>query len=69
MITFWKEKDGKLIEQSQTESQTGQNQWIDTRSVTREDIRILEKEFGVEQEHIIDILDQDELSRIEQSVA
>ncbi len=67
MITYWEEKNGKLIQFDEAESPRKKNQWIDVRSVTREDIRILEKNYNVEQEHILDILDQDELSRIEQA--
>lgn len=65
MITFWQQEKGKLVQRSETEIQSGANKWIDARSVTREDIRILEEDYGVQREHILDILDQDELSRIE----
>ncbi len=67
MITYWEEKNGKLIQCTEEESLRKKNQWIDVRSITREDIRILEKNYNIEQEHILDILDQDELSRIEQA--
>jgi len=40
--------------------------WVDARNVTREDIRTLEAEYGIDTEIIMDILDPDELSRIEQ---
>lgn len=39
--------------------------WVDARNVTREDIHTLEAEYGVDTEIIMDILDPDELSRIE----
>ncbi len=67
MITYWEEKNGKLIQFDEAESSGKKNQWVDVRSITREDIRILEKSYNIEQEHILDILDQDELSRIEQA--
>lgn len=65
MITFWQQENGKLQHLEQEELKNTQNTWIDARSVTREDIRILEEEYNIQQEHILDILDQDELSRIE----
>jgi magnesium transporter len=69
MITFWQQENGKLVRRESEELNSPQykklNTWIDARSVTREDIRILEEEYNVQQEHILDILDQDELSRIE----
>ena len=65
MITFWQQEKGKLVQRSEDELTPGLNKWVDARSVTREDIRILEEDYKIQQEHILDILDQDELSRIE----
>lgn len=65
MITYWQQEDGRLLKREPKELDPKLNTWIDARSVTREDIRILEEEHQVEQEHILDILDPDELSRIE----
>ncbi|HOE08545.1 MAG TPA: magnesium transporter CorA family protein [Treponemataceae bacterium] len=65
MITFWQQESGKIVRCEKEEIDTSSNVWVDARSVTREDIRELEEEYGIEQEHILDILDQDELSRIE----
>ncbi len=67
MITYWEEKNGKLVQFDEADTSKKKYQWIDARSITREDIRILEKTYNIEQEHILDILDQDELSRIEQA--
>jgi magnesium transporter len=61
MITIWKQENNKLIEGSRDDSPI----WVDARNVTREDIRILETEYRVDTEIIMDILDQDELSRID----
>ncbi len=38
---------------------------MDARNVTREDIRVLETDYQIDTEIIMDILDQDELSRID----
>lgn len=65
MITFWQQENGKIIRCEKEEINETTKVWVDARSVTREDIRVLEDEYGIEQEHILDILDQDELSRIE----
>ena len=65
MITFWQQEKGKLVQRSEDELTPDLNKWVDARSVTREDIRILEEDYKIQQEHILDILDQDELSRIE----
>jgi len=65
MITFWQQENNKLIHLEKEELDLGKKTWIDARSVTRDDIKILEQEYHVSQEHILDILDQDEMSRIE----
>ena len=60
MITFWQQEKGKLVQRSEDELTPGLNKWVDARSVTREDIRILEEDYKIQQEHILDILDQDQ---------
>lgn len=67
MINYWQQNKQRLEKIDSEESASRKNIWIDARSVTREDIRILEDEYKIEQEHILDILDQDELSRIEKT--
>jgi Mg2+ and Co2+ transporters len=61
MITIWKQENRKLVEGTGGEGR----KWVDARNVTREDIRVLESEYGIDTEIIMDILDPDELSRID----
>jgi len=61
MITIWKQENKKLVEGERTDSPI----WVDARNVTREDIRTLETDYNIDTEIIMDILDQDELSRID----
>ncbi|NLM00433.1 MAG: magnesium transporter CorA family protein [Treponema sp.] len=66
MITFWQQENNKLIKyEDENELDLNKRTWINVRSVTREDIVVLEEEYKVDPEHILDILDQDELSRVE----
>ncbi len=65
MITFWQQENGKFIHREQEDLIKDLPRWVDARNVNREDMRILEQDFSIDQEHILDILDQDELSRIE----
>lgn len=65
MITYWQQIGGKFVNMEKENLKADAHAWVDARNVTREDITVLEKEFQIEQEHIIDILDPDELSRIE----
>lgn len=65
MITIWKQENRKMTEGKRTD----QPIWVDARNVTREDIRVLESEYGIDTETIMDILDPDELSRIEREDA
>lgn len=61
MITIWKQENRKLIEGTREDTPI----WVDARNVTREDIRTLDAEYGIDTETIKDILDPDELSRVE----
>ena len=61
MITIWKQENRKLVEGTREDGPI----WVDARNVTREDIRTLETEYEIDTEIIMDILDQDELSRID----
>ncbi len=65
MIVYWQQIDGKFVDTEKDKLEPAKRTWVDARNVTREDINVLEKDFDIEQEHIIDILDPDELSRIE----
>jgi len=65
MISFWQQQNDKLIKIELQDNNLEKKIWIDARQVNREDIRVLEDEYGIQQEHILDILDPDELSRIE----
>lgn len=67
MLTYWQQDNTKLHHIEREELHPGLHTWIDARNVTREDIRVLEEEYEIEQEHILDILDQDELARIEKT--
>ena len=67
MITYWQQENGKLVSKERDELSSGENVWVDARSVTREDIRELEESFGIEQENMLDFLDPDELSRLEKN--
>lgn len=65
MITYWQQIHGKLVRVKKDELDPKLNTWVDARSVTREDVEFLENEFKIDNEHTLDILDPDELSRIE----
>lgn len=61
MIKIWKQENRKMIEGERSDKPV----WVDARNVTREDIRTLETDYGIDSETILDILDPDELSRID----
>jgi magnesium transporter len=65
MITIWKQENRKMVQGERGDAPI----WVDARNVTREDIRVLESEYGVDTEIIMDILDPDELSRIDKEDA
>ena len=61
MIRYWKRDAAALV----AVDAPGRDVWVDVRGVTREDLDILEKDYGVLPEHLQDMLDVDERSRIE----
>ncbi len=66
MINYWQQINGqfKKIKKSELDNKTPT--WVDARLVTRDETNSLQNEFNIEQDHILDILDSDELSRIEE---
>lgn len=65
MITYWQQNDGRLLKIKKEELDSTKRTWIDARVVTRDDVELLQDEFKIDPEHILDILDPDELSRLE----
>ncbi|MGP1458129.1 MAG: magnesium transporter CorA family protein [Treponema sp.] len=67
MITYWQQQDdGKFTRIKKEELESEKRTWVDARVVTREDVELLQKDFELDPEHILDILDPDELSRLEE---
>lgn len=61
MIQYWKKDGAALV----AVDAPGRDVWVDVRDVSRADLDILEKDYGVLPEHLQDMLDVDERSRIE----
>lgn len=61
MIRYWKKDGAALV----AVDAPGKDVWVDVRDASRDDLDILEKEYGVLPEHLQDMLDVDERSRIE----
>jgi len=67
MISYWQQENGKLIKKDENTLGAKHNTWIDARLVTSDDIHTLEEKYHIDSENILDILDPDELSRIEKN--
>ncbi|MBQ6565837.1 MAG: magnesium transporter CorA family protein, partial [Treponema sp.] len=65
MITYWQQEKGRFVEKEEDELAADSVTWVDARSVTSDDVEVLETKYHVDTESILDILDPDELSRIE----
>ena len=65
MITYWQQDDGQFIKTKKEEINSKKPLWIDARNVTRDETNQLQEDYELEQDHILDILDPDELSRME----
>lgn len=67
MITYWQQEDSRLLKKDEEELISTKNTWVDARNVTRDDIQELQEKFKIDPENMLDILDPDELSRIEKN--
>ena len=65
MITYWQQMDGLFSKQKKDEIDDTLPLWIDARNVTRDETTELQADYEIDPEHILDILDPDELSRLE----
>ncbi|MDX9898806.1 MAG: magnesium transporter CorA family protein [Spirochaetia bacterium] len=65
MIRYWKKNGASLV----AVDAPGRDVWVDVRDASRADLDILEKEYGVLAEHLQDMLDVDERSRIEKEAS
>ena len=61
MIRIWQQQDGVLV----PTQAAGPGTWVDVRWASREDLAVLEKDYGILAEHLQDIVDADEQSRLE----
>ncbi|TFG83073.1 MAG: magnesium transporter CorA family protein, partial [Spirochaetales bacterium] len=61
MTQYWKRDGAALV----SVDAPGKDVWVDVRDATREDLNCLERDYGVLPEHLQDMLDVDERSRIE----
>jgi len=66
MITYWQQIDGQFKKTKKSDLDNSLPTWIDARTVTRDETALLQEEYNIEQDHILDILDPDELSRMEE---
>ncbi len=65
MITYWQQENGRFVEKDEEELNKDSVTWIDARSVTSDDVEELQTKYKIDPENVLDILDPDELSRIE----
>ena len=65
MITYWQQEEGRFFKCKKDEIVKTKPLWIDARNVNHDEAEIIQNEYEIEQDHILDILDPDELSRIE----
>ena len=66
MITYWQQLEGNFSKVKKNTIDETLPLWRDARNVTRDETTLLQEEYQIEQDHILDILDPDELSRIEE---
>lgn len=65
MIIYWQQNEGVFSKVKKDEIDSEKPVWVDARNVTRDETNELQSEYEIEQDHLLDILDPDELSRME----
>ncbi len=65
MINYWQQDGLQLIRKDKKEIDPNEKVWIDARNITQEEIKQLQFEHNLDPELLMDIIDPDELSRIE----
>ncbi len=61
MINYWKKSDTRLVPVTEAERHV----WIDVRNPTKDELAMLETEYKILPDHLMDIMDVDELARVE----
>ena len=65
MVYLWQQDDGVFVRKEEEEIDSKKRVWVDARNVTSDEMRELEETYGLDHEQMLDILDPDELARIE----
>lgn len=65
MIKYWIQEGKTLKTIEQDEISQSQRLWIDARNVTQTEIAFLQQEYNLDPELLLDVIDPDELSRLE----
>ena len=65
MVYLWQQDDGVFVRKEEEEIDSTKRVWVDARNVTSDEMHELEETYGLDHEQMLDILDPDELARIE----
>lgn len=65
MITLWQQEEGMFVRKEKDEIDTSARLWIDARNVSSMEIQELEAEYHIDHDQMLDMMDPDELSRLE----
>ncbi len=65
MISYWQQEEGLLVKKEKHEIDSKKRLWIDARCVTSGEIKELEEEYKIDHDQMLDVLDPDELARID----
>lgn len=65
MIKYWIQEGKTLKTIEQDEISQSQRLWIDARNVTQTEIAFLQQKYNLDPELLLDVIDPDELSRLE----
>ncbi|MCR5725592.1 MAG: magnesium transporter CorA family protein [Treponema sp.] len=65
MITLWQQEEGLFVRKEKDEIDTNARLWIDARNLSAMEIQELESSYHIDHDQMLDMMDPDELSRLE----
>lgn len=65
MIRYWQQDGQQFVKMKKDEIDPERRLWVDARNVSQEEAQLLQREYGLDPELLADVMDPDELSRIE----
>ena len=65
MITLWQQEDGLFVRREKDDIDSQARVWVDGRNLSATEVQTLESDYGIDRDQLLDMMDPDELPRLE----